>query len=254
MALFDYDLYGSVPIIKKFQFGVTLTQVGIPFTVPAANTAGVVIGTTTGATDLVGMSLDKGTVTNLVTQQSMGPPFTQSTYSTTQGTGTSSAERAVALIINPFAVWAWKMSGGATEDTALSLRAITTASAGGTALTTNEDWSSPTYDEGVAWGYDGANAGRMRKVTSVSSTAGTVTIPFDYATVVGDNFIRAPYWPMQTVTLQMTTNLYQADASIAVGTGAPFRITELRLRDKSDAGQTNSFVLGISNSHALNLS
>jgi hypothetical protein len=74
------------------------------------------------------------------------------------------------------------MSGGATSDTALSSQTVTTASSGGTAITTAAEWSSPTYDEGVTWGYTGANAGRLRKVTSVSSTAGTVTIPFDYAT------------------------------------------------------------------------
>jgi hypothetical protein len=252
MAVFDYDLYGSVPIVKKFQYGVTLTQAGIPFTVPAADTAGVVIGTTTGATDLVGMSLDKGNVTNLVTgiaQAGTGG----AAYTTTQGSGTSSAERAVSLIINPFAVWAWKMSGGATEDTVLALQTVTSANAGGTAVTTGATWSGTTLDEGVTWGYSGANAGRFRKVTSVSATAGTVTIPFDYAIAVGDVFLRAPYWPMQTVTVQFTTNLYQADASIAVGTGAPFRVVELRLRDTTDAGQTNSFVLAVSNSHALNL-
>jgi hypothetical protein len=60
MAQFDYDLYGSIPVVKKFQYGVTLTTAGIPFTVPASNTAGVVIGTTTGATDLVGMSPRQG--------------------------------------------------------------------------------------------------------------------------------------------------------------------------------------------------
>jgi hypothetical protein len=244
MAQFAYDLYGSVPVIKKFQYGVSLTTSGIPFTVPAANTPGIVIGTTTGATDFVGMSIDKGVDrTNLP----------QSNYTTTQGVGAASAERMVTLIINPFAVWQWKMSGGATNDTALALRTVTTASAGGTAITTNESWTGTEYDEGVTWGYQGSNAGRFRKITSTSSTAGTVTIPFDYATVVGDTFIRAPYWPMQTVTVQLSTNLDQADASIAVGTGAPFRVTELILRDSTDAGQTNSFVLGISNSHALNL-
>jgi hypothetical protein len=72
MAFFDYDIYGSVPVVKKFQFGVTLTTVGIPFTVPASNTAGVVIGTTTTATDLVGMSIDKGTV--LHDRQAPNPP------------------------------------------------------------------------------------------------------------------------------------------------------------------------------------
>lgn len=245
MAQFDYDLYGSVPIVKKFQFGVTLTQAGIPFTVPAANTAGVVIGTTTGATDLVGISIDKGTI--------RATGAAQATYTTTQGTGNSSAERYVSLIINPFAVWAWKMSGGATEDTVLALQTVTTASSGGTAITTGATWTGTEFDEGVTWGYSGANAGAYRKITSTGATAGTVTIPFDVGTVVNDVFLRAPYWPMQTVTIQLSTALYQADASIAVGTGAPFRVIELRLRDSTDAGQTNSFVLGVSNSHALNL-
>lgn len=249
MAYFAYDLYGSNPIVKKFQFGVTLTAAGIPFTVPALNTAGVVIGTTTGATDLVGISLDKGTVSRIGPPQSTYP----APYTTTQGSGASSAERVVSLIINPFAVWSWKMCQGATEDTALTLRAVTTASSGGTAITTAESWTGTEYDEGVTWCYSGANVGQFRKITSTSSTAGTVTIPFDYATVVGDNFIRAPYWPMQTVTIQLTTALTQADASIAVGTGAPFRVVELLLRDQGDAGQTNSFVFGVSNSHALNL-
>jgi len=251
MAEFGLDYYGAIPIMKRFQFGVTLTKAGIPFTVPASNTAGVVIGTTTGATDLVGMSIDTGAVGSGVGAHGTGAA--NATYSTTQGTGDSSAARCVTLIINPFAVWRWKMSQGATNDTALSLRAVTTASAGGTAITTNEDWSSPTYDEGITWGYDGANAGAARKVTSVSSTAGTVVIPFDYATVVGDNFIRAPYWPMQTVTLQLTTSLDQADASIAVGTGAPFRIVDLDLRDVAGDGRNQSFVYAVSNSHALNL-
>lgn len=251
MAEFALDYYGSIPIMKRYQYGVTLTTAGIPFTVPAANTAGVVIGTTTGATDLVGMSVDKGAVGSGI--GSPGTGVAQSTYSTTQGSGDSSAARCVTLIINPFAVWRWKMTQGATNDTALSLRAVTTASSGGTAVTTNEDWSSPTYDEGVTWGYDGANAGQARKVTSVSSTAGTVTIPFDYATVVGDNFIRAPYFPMQTTTIQLSTNLDQADASIAVGTGAPFRVVDLLLRDLSGDGRNASFVFAVSNSHALNL-
>jgi hypothetical protein len=137
-----------VPVVKKFQFGVTLTTVGIPFTVPASNTAGVVIGTTTGATDLVGISIDKGTSRRLGSAQS--------TYSTTQGTGASSAERVVSLIVNPFAVWAFKMSGGSTSDTALASQTVTTASSGGTAITTAAEWSNPTYDEGVTWGYTGA--------------------------------------------------------------------------------------------------
>jgi hypothetical protein len=248
---FLYDLYGSVPVIKKYQYGVTLTQAGIPFTIPATNTAGVVIGTTTTATDLVGCSIDKGTVFNSVTQVSYG---NQSTYTTTQGTGLSSAERGVSLIINPFAVWAAKMSGGAAEDTALASQTVTTADSTGAAITTGASWTSAIeYDEGFTWGLSGANAGRGRKITSTSSTAGTVTIPFDFGIAVGDVFLRCPWMPMQCATVQLTTNLYQANAIISVATGAPFRPIELILRDSTDAGATNSFVVFVSNSHALNL-
>lgn len=246
MASLAYILSGAAPVIKKFQFGVTLTNPGIPFTIPASNTAGVVIGTTTGATDLVGFSLDTG-MTGVTGAAA-------STFTTTQGTGDNSAYRVVSLVINPDAAWKFMMSGGATEGTALSTQTATSASSGGTAVTTATDWSSPTtYDEGYVWGLTGANAGAARKITSVSSTAGTVTIPFDYAIAVGDTFLRCPYTPMQGTTVQLTTNLYQADASIAVATGAPFRTTELILRDGSDLGATNSFVVAVSNSHALRL-
>jgi hypothetical protein len=231
-----YTLSGGAPIIKRYQVGVTNNQTGIPYTVPAAGTAGVVIGTTTVATDLVGMSVEA-----------------PGTYNTGQLTGNADPEATAALIINPDAVWRALMSGGATENTALALHTVTTASTTGLAVTTGTEWSSPEYDEGYTWGYDGANAKIARKVTSTSSTAGTVTVAFPYDTAVGDNFLRCPYSPMQTVTVQLTTALYQADASIAVGTGAAYRVIELVLNDIGLEGRTNSFVLFASNSHALNL-
>ena len=78
-----------------------------------------------------------------------------------------------------------------------------------------------------------------------------MTVAFPNDTAVGDNFLRCPYSPMQTVTVQLTTNLTQADASIAVGTGAPFRVVELILNDVGGEGRTRSYVEFVSNSHAL---
>src|SRR5258708_372695 len=177
MAQLAYILSGAAPVVKKFQFGVTLTALsagggGIPFTIPAANTAGVVIGTTTGATDLVGLSLDAGTDSRT--------GLTNNTYVTAQQTDGTSAQRVVSLIINPDACWSWKMCQGSTENTALTLRTVTTANTAGTAVTTAESWTSTEYDEGYTWCYAGANASQARKITSTSSTAGTVTVPFDY--------------------------------------------------------------------------
>ena len=69
--------------------------------------------------------------------------------------------------------------------------------------------------------------------------------------MVGDNFLRAPYWPLQTLTLQTTTNLYQADASIAVGTGGAVRVIDIIHRDIANEGRTKSEVLFILDDHAL---
>jgi hypothetical protein len=72
--------------------------------------------------------------------------------------------------MNPFAVWAFKMSGGSTSDTALALRRPSPRRHPAAQRSRPpRTWSSPTFDEGVTWGYTGANAGRFRKVTSVSS-------------------------------------------------------------------------------------
>lgn len=228
-----YTISGNAPLLKKYQANSSSTAVGQPWVIPAAGNAGVVIATTTGAADMVGVNLDSAT------------------YVTAQQTDGTSAERQLTLRVNPDCVWKIKMSGGATEDTALALQAVTTASATGLAVTTGAEWSNPTYDEGFVWGYDGANAGQARKITSVSATAGTVTVPFDYDTVVGDNFLRCPYCPIQGTTIQLTTLLTQADASIAVATGAEFKTVELILNDQTRSGRTNSFVLAVSGDHVF---
>ena len=227
-------LCGGAPVLKKYQIAAT-TIAGIPLMTPASSAGGLAAATTTSAADMVGVTLDSAT------------------YTTTQGTGASSAERLVTVVINPDAIIKIKMSGGATEDTALALQEVTTASSGGTAVTTAASWTSAVeYDEGVTWGYDGANIGQFRKITATSSTAGTVVIPFDYGTVVGDNFLRAPYWPMGTINVQLSTLLTQANAIISVGTGAEFRVIDLDLKDVSDSGRTNSFVIVVPGDHLLN--
>jgi len=228
-----FNLAGGDIRIEKYQVAATEADLGTPFLIPGAGNAGIVQATTTGAVDMIGCNLDLAT------------------YVTAQQTDGSSAERTVSVITNPDAVWRIKMSGGATENTALTAVAVTTASTTGLTITTAEDWSSPEMDEGFTWAYDGANAGQARKITSTTTLAGTVTVAFDYDTVVGDNFLRCPYSPGQSVTLQLTTNLIQADASIAVGTGADFRCYRLLLRDQTDSGKTNSFVYALSDDHCF---
>ena len=232
-----YTLSGAAPTIKRYQVAATNTTLGVPYLVTAANGTGIVLATTTGATDAIGVNVDAA-----------------GTYVTAQQSDASDTARTTGIIINPDAVYRLLMSGGATNGTALTLYDVTTASTDGLAVTTGDDWGSPEWDEGSVWGYDGANAGKLRKVTSSSSTAATVIVAFPYDTAVGDNFLRAPYTPTQTETVQLTTTLDQADASIAVATGAPFKVVELKVADIGGEGRTNSYVLAMLQDHWFGIS
>ncbi len=228
-------LSGSAAHIQRYQVGETMSTAGVPVEVVAANGSGIVLCETTSCVDAVGVTLDTAT------------------YSTTQGTGANSAEALVSVIINPDVILEANLSGGATSGTALTLYDVTTASAGGTAITTGDDWTSPQFDEGSVWGYDGGNAGAMRKITSTSTTAGTVTVPFDVATVIGDNFLRAPLNPMQSVTAQLTSTLDEVDASIAVGTGADFITLKIIGNDLAGEGRSTSKAWLYFHDHFLNM-
>lgn len=226
-----YTMSGAAPLMKKYQVNATVSRAGVPLVIPGAGNAGVVLATTTGAADMVGVNLDTAT------------------YVTAQQTDGSSAKRQITLIVNPDAVWRMLMTQGATNNTALTLYDVTTASTDGLEITTGDDFSSPTYDEGYAWGYDGANAGASRKITSVGAASFTVTVAFDRDTTIGENFMVCPYSPIQGTTIQLSTTLDQANAAIAVGTGAQFKTVELDLRDISMEGRTNSYVLAVSGDH-----
>lgn len=230
---YAYALSGAgVPKVFKYQVNETLANGGIVVLAPGAGNAGVQISTTTSFANAVGVTLDTAE------------------YVTAQQTDGTSAEREVSVLISPDACFRALMSGGATEGTALTKYPVTTASTSGLVVTTASiaNWASPQFDESVVWFQDGANVGQKRKVTSVSGTAATVTVAFDQDTVVGDNALRAPYWFLDdgAKTVQPTTNLYQADATIAVGTGGAAKIIDLELNDVGD-----SYVIFKLDDHAL---
>ena len=93
------------------------------------------------------------------------------------------------------------MSGGAAENTALTSHDITTEDTAGTTITTGDDHSSAQMDDGTVWCVSGANLGQERRITSTSSTALGVTIPFDNTIAVGDLFIDIPYYYNFTTTI-----------------------------------------------------
>lgn len=227
---FAQDMCGAAPVIKRFQVGETMSIAGVPVVVGGANNEGIALASTTAAVTMIGVTIDTATIL------------------TAQQTGNADPAAYVSVIVNPLAIYRAKLSGGSTANTALTQYDVTTASTDGLTVTTGDEWSSPSYDEGVVFGYDGANAGVGRKITSVSSTAATVIVAFPNDTVVGDNFIRVPFctspYGQEKQFVQLTTTLDQVDASVAVDTNnVNFVPYELELRDESESGVTNSFVL-----------
>lgn len=228
-----YEQGGSYPLKMGFQINETLANAGIPVLAPGANNAGVQISTTGSWANAVGVTLDAAT------------------YVTAQQTDGSSAEREVDVVISSTAVFRALMSGGATEGTALSLFTVTTASSTGLDIVTGDNFTD--FDDGVIWGYDGANVSQKRNIGIGDATDATVTVAFDHDTVVGDNFLAASYWFLSDVAgqIQTTTLLTQANASIAGGTGGAGLIIDMELGDLSNEGRTNSFVLFKFDDHKL---
>ena len=195
--------------------------------------------TTTSLLDMLGIVLG---ASGLASPRSVGLAGSL-TYSATQG----DTEGMVRVIVNPDAIIRALMSGGAAAGTALVLLSNTAASAGGT-LITDADVGTASMDDGIVWCISGANVGQSRKITTfTSATSITVTVPFRRAIAVSDEFLQVPYLPLTTRAIQITTNLLEANAVIAVGTGGNATVVEVILNGRSD-----SYVHFIARDHIFN--
>ena len=164
------------------------------------------------------------------------------TYSATQG----DTEGLVRVYITPDIIYRARMSGGAVLADLQTVTA-TAASAAGTTITAT-DTPEADLDDGTCWCLTGANAGLSRRVTTfTANTSWVVTVPFPRAIAIGDTFCVVPYSPFVTIALQLTTDLVEANAIIAFGTGANARTVELVLE-----GAGSSFVHFIGRDMALN--
>ena len=230
---YAYMLGGGAPLAIKYQVGVSMPDAGVPVIANTDGTPGVLAPTTTAGDNQVGVTLDTAT------------------YVTSQQTDGTSTERQVNVIISPDAVFRALMSNGSTEGTALELFPVTTASSTGLDIVTGDSFSN--FDEGVIWGYDGANAGANRKITVGDGTDASVTVAFDQDTVVGDNFMRAPWWPLDLKAndITLTTLFYQVDASATVDAGLKANCIDLELRDVSEEGRIKSYLLFVWDDHLL---
>lgn len=225
---FQYDLSGgSTAIVKKYHVAATNTVIGRPYLKCADGGSGIVLGTTTGAVDFIGVNVDAA-----------------GTYVTAQQTDLSDTARTTALIINPLAVYRARLSGGATDGTALTAHTVTTATTDGLTITHSAfDGSSPDLDEGVIWGYSGANAGKYRKIVSNSSTTTVVTVAFPVDDAVGDQYLHAPIYPTRSIVAQLTTNCTEIDATAAISGDATLVVAEMILNDMAGNGTTQSYAL-----------
>lgn len=223
--------------ILDLKLSATVVE-GQPVIASGTGTDGGVITdpTTTSLADMVGIVLGASSF------NPHGGGVGTLTFSTTQ----ADTEGLVRVIINPDAIIESRMSGGATTGTSLSPITNTSASAGGTTVTGTH--ASASLDDGIAWGLAGNNQGLSRKITTwTSTTSFVVTVPFPRAIAVNDTYLAAPYLPLTTRKVQLTSDFLEADASIAVGTGGDATIVEVVLQ-----GIDNSFVRFIARDHVFN--
>mgnify|MGYP001572388412 CR=1 FL=1 len=92
-----YTLNGNAPVIRRYQIGITSNTVGVPYTIPAANTPGVVIATTTGATDMVGCNIDASGTYVTAQQTDNSDPQRTCAFTSAMSLGRSVSETAFLL-------------------------------------------------------------------------------------------------------------------------------------------------------------
>lgn len=226
---FGWSYGTSAPHIMKAKIAATFATPGLYATVTAADGAGIVVGLRTTVGEQVGVAIDTGT------------------YSTTQG----ATEGVVSLITDPLAVYKMRARSGTTAAADLDVTTNSAANTAGTGVTiTTGDPvpNSPTMDEGTLICVSGANLGQSRKITSVSATVYTVTVPFLNDIAVGDQFIAVPWTPFDTAgdNINLDYTILNAQQNVAVATGADIRPILLELDTSSVVNaQRNSAVYGM---------
>lgn len=211
---------GSSPISRKFQIGEAMADAGVPVVVGGATVAGLSLAATTTASDFVGVT------ENL-----------QATLVTAQQTDNSDPAREVSVIVNADAFFKAILSGGATSGTDLTTHTVTTASTNGLLVTASAStFDSPEMADGSIHCIGGANVGITRKITSTSGSAATVKTAFPNDINVGDTFIVVPYSVGEDQFVQLTSDLTQLDASVAVDVNNNnFRVYGLELNGVGDS-------------------
>lgn len=220
------DYGGCTAIHKSFAIGATVYQGSVvlrdntagTIKLAAANAYSVAVGVTTEA----------------------------ATYSTTQGTGASSAAAyAEVCCAFPGALFAGRASGGTTRDTEFAkaldgnILLNSTASAGGTVVSDTNVGTSE-FVGGMLICLVGSNKGQFRSISAhTDNTSTTVTVPFDYALAVNDEFLRI-HAPLQEGVELTGTQFDQFNAKPGAGVDLPdtghAQIIEVLVRTQGGPG------------------
>ena len=246
-------LSGGAAIYRRYPIQASIANPGIVLLGGDGAGGACKPATTTSFADSVGLGLESATYST--SQSALDDPGSDSNIGA-YGTVTGKDMGVVVTVsLRPDLIIRALASGGATEGTALTVMTNTSASAGGT-LITSTDAQANSMIGGTAWCISGNNVGHARPITGhTASVSVTVTVPFPRAIAVGDTFLMVPWAPYGDSTdtsdgngeVQTSTLFTQADATIASGTGAAAVTTRLFL-----AGASDTFVSFIQGDHVLN--
>ena len=230
MAKYAYDAIGGASNSMIGRFIVGATHVANQF---------VIWDGTNGP----GESAD-ATTTSLA--DALGLNIAAVIYSAAQNTGDHEAD----VIWNPMAVYRLNVQGGATNPTALTILVNDTADATGLTFT---DTGVGTADlaGGSIVATTGANRNARRVITTHNSaTSIVVTEAFDNTLAQNDEAVMLP-WDKGGQAVQLTTDLVEADGSIATGTGGNMRVVDVQW-DATDPAIPTAEVFGILSDHFAN--
>jgi len=222
MRVSGYLSCSGAALLKKYQIGEAMADAGVPVEIPTlANTDGVLLVETTTAILGIGITQDA-----------------QATRNTAQQSDNSDPAVYVTVDVRPDAIIQGRLCGGATSGTALTAQSNTVADTTGLLITTSANNSA--YDDGVAWGADGGNAGILRKITAVTTTAvPIVAYPIDLA--VGDQFFFCTFGPSEDAGVVLTSDLTEINATSDGQSNDNFRCIDFEQRPLGEDGDDKSY-------------
>lgn len=215
------QFYGTAPFLGDFKIAATLAAGTISLWA-AGNAGGIQVSVTTSLADAMG----------LVVAASQGQTLT---YSTVQG----ATEGIATVIYDPFRIYEVRIVPSATAGTAYAnadgyFLTEDNGESAGTTITDGQVGNADAED-GMVFGLTGANSvsdqnHRAKRIITAanSNTSIVVTVPFPNDIDAGDTFVYSQYAP-GVLAVQLTSDLTQADGTIAGGTGGDARVLKVRV-------------------------